>query len=62
MKRHKLDTSSITGQWEAGLTQVVKNPFPCVHQALVIVGADKHGTIFGLYTLSEQIRVSHWYW
>ena len=30
--------------------------------ALVIVGADKRGTIFAMYDLSEQIGVSPWYW
>ncbi|POS69245.1 hypothetical protein DHEL01_v212362 [Diaporthe helianthi] len=30
--------------------------------ALVIAGSDKRGTIFGAYTLSEQIGVSPWYW
>jgi hypothetical protein len=62
VSRHKLDISSVAGQWEAGVTQVVEEPFPGIHRALVIVGADKRGTIFGLYTLSEQIGVSPWYW
>ncbi|EEB95855.1 hypothetical protein MPER_05111, partial [Moniliophthora perniciosa FA553] len=31
-------------------------------RALVIVGSDKRGTIFGTYTLSEQLGVSPWYW
>lgn len=30
--------------------------------ALVIVGSDKRGTLYGLYDISEQIGVSPWYW
>jgi hypothetical protein len=33
-----------------------------VQRALVIAGSDKRGTIYGIYTLSEQIGVSPWYW
>ena len=31
-------------------------------QRLTIAGADKRGTIYGIYTLSEQIGVSPWSW
>jgi hypothetical protein len=33
-----------------------------VDRALVIVGSDKRGTIYGIYELSEQLGVSPWYW
>jgi hypothetical protein len=58
----KLDVSAIRGRWEMSITQVVQHPFPGVNQALVIVGSDKRGTIFGVYGLSEQIGVSPWAW
>lgn len=58
----KLDVSAIRGRWESSLTQVVDRPLPGVERALVIVGSDKRGTIYGLYDLSEQIGVSPWYW
>jgi hypothetical protein len=58
----KLNISDIKGKWEAHITQVVNNPFPGVKQALVIVGSDKRGTIYGIYELSTQIGVSPWYW
>jgi hypothetical protein len=58
----KIDTSAISGKWEACLTQVVANPMPGVSSALVIAGSDKRGTIYGIYDLSEQIGVSPWYW
>ena len=60
--KHKLDVSAITGHWETAVTEVVANPFPGVHSALVIAGADKRGTIFAIYDLSEQIGVSPWAW
>jgi hypothetical protein len=59
---HKLNVDSITGKWEAHITQVVQNPMPGVKQALVIAGSDKRGTIYGIYELSAQIGVSPWYW
>ncbi|KAJ6564988.1 hypothetical protein DFH09DRAFT_1475574 [Mycena vulgaris] len=58
----KLDVSSIENQWEAFMTRVVSNPLPGIAQAYLVVGADKRGTIFGLYDLSEQFGVSPWYW
>ncbi len=58
----KIDPSSITGQWESFLVQVVPAPLPGVTNALVIAGSDKRGTIYGVYDVSEQIGVSPWYW
>ena len=62
VRNHKLDVSGIAGQWESALTTVVERPMPGVRRALVIAGADKRGTIYGIYDLSEQIGVSPWYW
>ncbi|MEN0036589.1 MAG: glycosyl hydrolase 115 family protein [Cellvibrio sp.] len=59
---HKLDVSKIRDQWDAYQIQVIENPFPQVKRALVIVGANKRGTMYGIYSLSEQIGVSPWYW
>lgn len=58
----KLDVSAVVGRWEAFLIQVVDRPLPGVDRALVVVGSDRRGTIFGLYELSEQMGVSPWYW
>lgn len=58
----KLDAKLIAGKWEAHITTVIQNPFPGVDRALVIVGSDKRGTIYGIYDLSAQIGVSPWYW
>lgn len=56
----KLDVSSITGQWESFISEVVDSPVPGVDKAMGIAGSDMRGTIYGLYDVSEQIGVSPW--
>ncbi|WP_103962127.1 glycosyl hydrolase 115 family protein [Nonomuraea solani] len=56
------EATGIKGRWEAYATKVVKNPLPGVGSALVIAGSDARGTIYGLYSISEEIGVSPWYW
>ncbi len=58
----KLDVSRVTGQWDGFVQQVVEDPRPGLKQALVIAGADKRGTIYGAYDLSERAGVSPWTW
>ncbi|ACE84961.1 conserved hypothetical protein [Cellvibrio japonicus Ueda107] len=58
----ELDVSDIRDQWDAYHVQVLKNPLPHIKQALVIAGSNKRGTSYGIYSLSEQIGVSPWYW
>jgi len=58
----KLDAAAIKGKWEGWQVQTVANPMPGVERALVVVGSDKRGTIYGIYEISEQIGVSPWYW
>ncbi len=53
-----LDTSKVDGQWETFTTSLVAQPFEGVDTAFVIAGSDKRGTVYGAYTLSEQIGVS----
>ncbi len=62
VKSNKIDVSILKGKWEDFLIQTVEKPFEGVDRALVIVGSDKRGTIFGIYDLSKQIGVSPWYW
>jgi hypothetical protein len=59
---NKINTTAIQGKWEAYQIQVVKQPFPGVESALIIVGSDRRGTAFGVLELSKQIGVSPWYW
>lgn len=58
----KLDVQDMPGQWEAFRQVVVEQPLPGVARALVIVGADRRGAVFGTYDLSAKIGVSPWYW
>jgi len=58
----KLDVSNLAGRWETFVVQIIDNPLPGVAQALVVVGSDKRGTIYGLYDLSQQMGVSPWTW
>lgn len=58
IQEKKIDVSTIKDQWECYITQLVENPFNGCSRALVIVGSDKRGTIFGTYTLSQQMGVS----
>ncbi len=61
VENKKIDVKDIVGKWEAYTIQTVEKPFPGIDRALVIVGNDKRGTIFGIYDLSQQIGVSPWY-
>jgi len=61
VKTGKLDIGEITGKWEAFSIQTVEKPLPGIDKAIVIVGSDKRGTIYGIYDVSEQIGVSPWY-
>ncbi len=58
----KLRLEPITGQWEAYEQVVIDHPTPGIDRALVIVGSDKRGAVFGAYDLSAKIGVSPWYW
>ncbi|MQA79197.1 MAG: glycosyl hydrolase [Streptosporangiales bacterium] len=58
----RLDVAGIRGKWETTLLQVVEDPLPGVHRALVVAGSDQRGTIYGIYELSRHIGVSPWYW
>jgi hypothetical protein len=49
-----LSVKEIEGKWETFKTAVVANPIPEIASALVIVGSDKRGAIFGIHTLAEQ--------
>ncbi len=62
VKSGKINMEKIRGQWETFQIQVVPKPMPGIEEALVIVGSDKRGTIYGIYEVSAKIGVSPWYW
>jgi hypothetical protein len=49
-----LDVSDVRGKWEVFKTATIEAPLAGVSRALVIVGSDKRGTIYGIHTLAEQ--------
>ncbi len=54
----KLDISEVSGKREVFALKIVEKPFAGISRALVIVGSDKLGTIYGMFALSEYIGVS----
>ncbi len=56
-----IDVSAIQGGWEQYHIEVVDNPYPNVPKALVIAGSDRRGTAYGVFSLSEAMGVSPWY-
>jgi len=62
VREKHIDTGGVAGTWEAYLLQVVDNPEPGIERALLVAGADRRGTAFGLYELSRRIGVSPWTW
>ncbi|MFZ0266152.1 glycosyl hydrolase 115 family protein [Caulobacter sp.] len=62
VKSGQLNVEDLAGQWEGFRQVVVEHPAPGVPRALVIVGADRRGAVFGAYDLSERIGVSPWSW
>jgi hypothetical protein len=58
----KLIVDSIRNQWERFIIKTIENPFPKVQHALIIAGSDRRGTAYGVFTISEAIGVSPWYW
>ena len=62
VRRQRIDVADLAGHWEAYRQVVVDAPFAGVARALVVVGSDRRGAVYGLYDLSEKIGVSPWYW
>ncbi|WP_281336438.1 glycosyl hydrolase 115 family protein [Flavobacterium eburneipallidum] len=58
----KINLDALKGQWESFSIQTVDNPFPGVKKALVIVGSDRRGAAYGVFSISKEIGVSPWYW
>jgi len=49
-------------KWECYGFKVVSKPLKNINQALVITGSDARGTAYGVFSISERIGVSPWYW
>lgn len=62
VKMRKINVAPIKDKWEAYTIQVINQPFKNVKQALIIAGADRRGTAFGVFELSKLLGVSPWKW
>lgn len=58
----KLDVAGVQGARESFVIATVRDPVPGVRMGLIIAGSDRRGTAYGVFTLSEAIGVSPWYW
>ena len=58
----KLDVSAVRGKWESATTVVVDHPTPSLDRAMVIVGSDRRGAAYALFSISREIGVSPWNW
>ena len=56
----RIDVSDIKERRECYKIQVVENPYKGIEKAIIIVGSDKRGTMYGIYYISELIGVSPW--
>ncbi|MEJ5264196.1 MAG: glycosyl hydrolase 115 family protein [Bacteroidales bacterium] len=57
-----ISVEKLKGKWESYAIITLKKPLKGIDHAMVIVGSDKRGTIYGIYNLSANIGVSPWYW
>lgn len=53
---------NLQNKWECFAFKIVDHPLKNISKALVIAGSDARGTAYGVFTLSEKIGVSPWYW
>ena len=58
----KVDTTGLTGVWEAYSLQLIQQPTENISQALVILGGTPRGTAYGLFEISRRIGVSPYIW
>jgi len=58
----RVDTTGLTGVWEAYSLQLVESPMQGIDQALVIMGSTPRGTAYGLFEISRRIGVSPYVW
>lgn len=61
IKSGRINVDSLKGQWERYGMFMVDHPFKDVKQALVIAGSDRRAVAYGLFTISEKIGISPWY-
>ena len=53
---------SLLNKWECFAFKTIDNPFAKISKAFIIAGSDTRGTAYGVFTLSQKLGVSPWYW
>lgn len=54
--------TAIKDTWERYSLRVVANPIKNISNALVIAGSDLRGTAYGVFSISEKMGITPWYW
>ena len=52
----------LLNKWECFAFKTVNNPLPKISKAFIIAGSDIRGTAYGVFTLSQKIGISPWFW
>jgi len=52
----------LKGKWESYSIRYLSKPSKNIAKALVITGSDIRGTAYGVFSISEKIGVTPWYW
>lgn len=55
-------SKKLKDKWESFAMTVVEKPLAAISKALVVAGSDARGTAYGVFTISQKIGVSPWYW
>jgi len=58
----RTELKSLQGKWECYGIMNIEKPNSNITKALVIAGSDTRGTAFGVFSISELVGVSPWYW
>jgi hypothetical protein len=53
---------NVKGKWESYTWKVIDKPQSNILKMLIIAGSDARGTAYGVFSLSEKLGVSPWYW
>jgi hypothetical protein len=59
---NKAFDKSLIGKWECYSIRLLANPSKNIANALIIAGSDVRGTAYGVFSISEKIGVTPWYW
>jgi Glycosyl hydrolase family 115/Gylcosyl hydrolase family 115 C-terminal domain len=62
IKTKRIDVAAIKNKWEQFSISVINQPYGKAKKVIVIAGADRRGTAFGIFHLSRSMGVSPFVW